>query len=243
MGAPKKYHTEEERLAAKRQQNAAAETKRRRAAGMAEKKVYATDEERIAADLESKRKYREANKDRINAQTRLSRAAQRERGEGTYAGYLADMTPERRAELRTVRKEYYSANREKIKVSKRASYLKKAELYVWKTIKKRAEKSGIPFNIEVSDVVAPEFCPVLGIRLQRLPGLEMRDEAPSVDRLIPELGYVKGNVIVISFRANRIKNDATIEELQKVANFYETLLYRSDLPISKLNEEGDGDDN
>lgn len=44
--------------------------------------------------------------------------------------------------------------------------------------------------------------------------------SPSLDKIVPELGYVKGNIVVVSLRANQIKSDATIEELQAVAKFY-----------------------
>lgn len=44
--------------------------------------------------------------------------------------------------------------------------------------------------------------------------------APSIDKIIPALGYVPGNVMVISLRANTLKNNATLAELQTlVANF------------------------
>ena len=48
------------------------------------------------------------------------------------------------------------------------------------------------------------------------------DNSPSIDRLIPELGYIKGNVNVISLRANIIKNNATKDELIKIANWMES---------------------
>ena len=59
------------------------------------------------------------------------------------------------------------------------------------------------------------MCPVLGIPLVIGEGA-CSDNSPSIDRIIPELGYVKGNIKVISRRANRIKNDATPDELFKV---------------------------
>ncbi|WP_145960516.1 hypothetical protein [Novosphingobium meiothermophilum] len=46
--------------------------------------------------------------------------------------------------------------------------------------------------------------------------------SPSLDRIEPELGYVPGNTIVISNRANRLKSDATIDELRAIASFYAT---------------------
>jgi len=85
-----------------------------------------------------------------------------------------------------------------------------------------AKKRGLPFDLTPDDVSIPEKCPVLGIPLSRGVGVRT-DNSPSLDRIIPSLGYVKGNVIVVSMRANRIKNDATLEELRTIAAFYSRL--------------------
>jgi hypothetical protein len=87
-------------------------------------------------------------------------------------------------------------------------------------IKGRCKKANIPFNLEISDIKIPEFCPILGIKLQKsyIQGNPL-PSSPSVDRHIPELGYIKGNISIISFRANRIKNDATFEELKKIMDY------------------------
>ena len=63
----------------------------------------------------------------------------------------------------------------------------------------------------------PEFCPVLGIALQPNDKAGPIDSSPSLDRIAPSLGYVPGNVRVISFRANRLRADATAAELRLVA--------------------------
>lgn len=81
--------------------------------------------------------------------------------------------------------------------------------------RKRAVKLGLPFDIQPDDVLVPEVCPVLGARL----GCGGRENSPTLDRLIPQLGYVRGNVRVISFRANRLKSDASPEELQAILNY------------------------
>ena len=81
--------------------------------------------------------------------------------------------------------------------------------------KTRAKQKGLPFNLEVGDVLVPTLCPALGIPLAIGSGM-CSDNSPSIDRVIPELGYVKGNINVISRRANRIKNDATPDELYRV---------------------------
>lgn len=109
-------------------------------------------------------------------------------------------------------------NRQLQKARYRANPAKAA----WASALERARKAGIPFDITVEDIVIPEHCPVLGIPLQTNEGLA-RDNSPSLDKIVPERGYVKGNIIVISNRANRIKYDATVDELQKVANYYAAL--------------------
>ena len=70
----------------------------------------------------------------------------------------------------------------------------------------RARKRGLPFNLTKEDLAVPEFCPVLGIRLVPRQG-KLADNCPSVDRVNPVKGYVKGNVAVISWLANRLKSD------------------------------------
>ena len=79
-----------------------------------------------------------------------------------------------------------------------------------------SKRKNLPCNIEESDLAIPDYCPVLGIPIFFTEGNGPKPNSPSIDRLKPELGYVKGNVNVISQKANRIKNDATLEELGKV---------------------------
>lgn len=86
--------------------------------------------------------------------------------------------------------------------------------------KARAAKAGVPFNITPDDIFIPQLCPVLGLPL--LVGQnQATDQSPSLDRVIPLLGYVRGNIIVVSNRANRIKSNATVPELRAVADFFE----------------------
>jgi hypothetical protein len=101
----------------------------------------------------------------------------------------------------------------------RASKLRAArpEWALWSSAKQRAQKAGVPFEIAVEDVVIPPCCPVLGIPLKRKLGRGGGDSSPSLDRIIPERGYVLGNIAVISNKANRIKSNATPEELDRVA--------------------------
>lgn len=95
----------------------------------------------------------------------------------------------------------------------RAAHL---ERHIWSETRSRATRNDVPFSITVADVVIPERCPVLGCSIWRDGGTR-RDTSPSIDRLIPKLGYIPGNVFVVSWRANRIKNDGTADEHERIA--------------------------
>lgn len=83
--------------------------------------------------------------------------------------------------------------------------------------KTRAKKRGLEFNLELEDIIIPEHCPVLGLKLEQ--GGFNSPNSPSLDRVDNSKGYVKGNVRVISHRANSIKRDATLEELQAICEY------------------------
>jgi hypothetical protein len=87
-------------------------------------------------------------------------------------------------------------------------------------IKYRAKKQGLDFTITKKDLVVPEFCPVLGIKLEVGYGKNYnRGCSPSVDRFDNNIGYTPENIRVISYRANRLKCDATVEELHHVIKY------------------------
>jgi hypothetical protein len=88
--------------------------------------------------------------------------------------------------------------------------------------KRRAKKHGLQFSITLKDIVIPELCPYLQLRLKLDEG-PLSDNSPSLERIIPFLGYVPGNVEVISYRANRIKSNGTVEEHEKIAARMRTL--------------------
>lgn len=84
---------------------------------------------------------------------------------------------------------------------------------LWHLAKHRAKTEGVVFSITDTDILIPDVCPLLGVKLL-LDG--PKNYRPSLDRIIPDLGYVPGNVWVVSFRGNRLKNDATPDELQRM---------------------------
>ena len=85
--------------------------------------------------------------------------------------------------------------------------------------KKRARKRGLPFDLKRTDIVIPEYCPVLGIPLFKNAG-RVGNNSPTIDRIDPAKGYTKDNILVISYRANKLKGDATLDELKRIYSFF-----------------------
>ncbi len=91
------------------------------------------------------------------------------------------------------------------------------DIVLWSSAKHRAKVLGIPFSITLEDILIPEFCPILGIRLERNKNTRgPRLNSPTLDRRDNELGYVPGNIAVISYKANTCKSDLTKEQLKKL---------------------------
>lgn len=68
-------------------------------------------------------------------------------------------------------------------------------------------------------------CPVFGCAIHA--GGAKDDCKAELDRLIPSKGYVRGNVRWISSRANRLKSDASIDELKKILKYMEEQIEHS----------------
>lgn len=120
------------------------------------------------------------------------------------------------------------ANRSRIKEWERSASLNNyhrlrktnPEYLLHKWAKVRARKKQLPFNITPKDIFIPQYCPILGIELKP-DDRGFRSSSPSLDRITPELGYVKGNIQVISLRANLLKRDASLEDLIKLGQWAE----------------------
>ena len=96
--------------------------------------------------------------------------------------------------------------------TKRAHYLKNPLDYKFREAQRRAKKRGLEFDITIDDIVIPDYCPLLGMKLEvNTQGAQYN--SPSLDRIDSSRGYTKDNIWVISHRANTVKNDASLEEL------------------------------
>lgn len=117
--------------------------------------------------------------------------------------------------FRAKRRAFRMRHLERLKLVDKEWRDKNPSKVMWKSAKTRAKKYGMAFDISVDDVVIPERCPILGIKLRD----GTVDGRATIDKKIPSLGYVKGNVSVISHRANRLKSDASLEELYAILNY------------------------
>ena len=107
------------------------------------------------------------------------------------------------------RKSYDSKFKELIYSQKRSSRLRNFTHAMWKAAKTR----GIEFNIEESDIIIPEVCPLLEVPFE-FGTKASYDYSPSLDRIDNSKGYIKGNIWVISKKSNTMKSSATLQELQ-----------------------------
>lgn len=123
-----------------------------------------------------------------------------------------------------VRREWSKNNRKKSNDILRKYLKANPEFSLFVSAKARAKKYGKPFGISRKDIVIPEVCPVLGIPLFKSGQKHSMGNSPSLDAIVPTLGYVPGNIAVISHRANTIKTNATPGELRKVADWLERQL-------------------
>lgn len=109
----------------------------------------------------------------------------------------------------------YRQKNKNIIAQKKQIYLdsKPKKRLLW-AAKKRAKEQKIPFSITEDDIMIPTHCPYLGIELHSSARRgEPRTNILSLDKIKPELGYVKNNIEVISHLANTMKSNATEEQL------------------------------
>ncbi len=95
---------------------------------------------------------------------------------------------------------------------------------LYNRLKASAKKRNIPFDLTQTDILhldLPITCPILGIPLKYNRG-KQEDDSYSIDRIDSTRGYVSDNIIVVSWRANRLKNNATDIEMKQLAEFYHT---------------------
>lgn len=116
-------------------------------------------------------------------------------------------------ERRVIRMKTFPEERQKYLEQKRQEFLRDYKRNMLAGAKRRAFNRGIDFNITEEDIIIPSICPILEVPL--IIGTKGNYEySPSLDRIDNSKGYIKGNIQVISKKANSMKNSATLGELK-----------------------------
>jgi hypothetical protein len=113
---------------------------------------------------------------------------------------------------------YYLKHRDVLREKSRLRFRNDPRWFLLRGARHRSRQLGLPFELSVADIVIPEYCPILNVKL-----VPKTRYTPSLDRLIPSKGYVKTNIWVISKIANQMKSDSTLEEQRKFAEWVKTL--------------------
>lgn len=146
--------------------------------------------------------YYQANKEKIKARAKVYHQTRyKERWENATEEELAERR--RKVNERTAKTKPWLTRRKR-----------RPEAHLFNIAKQRSKKKNIEFSITVEDLKVPEVCPLLGIKLDSYS--DDIDVHPSIDRIDSSKGYIKGNVWIISHKANRVKSDATADELVKI---------------------------
>ena len=126
---------------------------------------------------------------------------------------------ENKERVRKTKQEYYLRNKKEINEKNKTNAIQwrinNPDLAMLNSAKHRSRINNLPFDLELIDIDLPTHCPVLGIPLvtHAGKGKNIQKDSYSLDRIDPSKGYTKGNVQVISGLANRMKQNATPEEL------------------------------
>ena len=101
---------------------------------------------------------------------------------------------------------------------RRKAYQKNIISELYNHAKQRAKDKNLEFNITKNDILIPELCPVFGSKIS----FNEKQNCPTLDRIDSTKGYTKNNIMVISFRANRLKNNGSIDDFKKIISYMES---------------------
>ena len=208
-----------------------------------EEKIYKTS----AAQRAANRKWQKENKEKCKLAYQKYRQSKKGKEARKRAKQKYESKPEVKEKKKLARKAYRQRPevKERIKQQKKEYYkTPKGKEYLRRKRNKRnfvpkllvgvrkrcrialSKGIDIPYNLDIEYIksILPKdmLCPALGVKI--IPGGGSTKNSPSIDRIFPEKGYVKGNVVIVSFEANAIKFTATPDEIIKVGKFYKKLL-------------------
>lgn len=211
MGRPPKFYSDVELAALRDRRNELRREEyrldggKRRADNKAWKDAH---RERVRkAGREYQRRVRKLNPERVRWLTREWRRKNIEKARESYKKWY---------------KKYGAEYTRKWHAAKRKT---SPERYLLFNARARAKKGNMSFNITLDDVTIPKMCPVLGIKMEVGHGKKncfFNPSSPSLDRFDSSKGYIKGNVFVISWRANMLKRDGTLDEFRRIVKYMES---------------------
>lgn len=111
-----------------------------------------------------------------------------------------------------------SQGREKQRLRKLETARDNPRYYLYWNAKARAKRKNVPFTISLDDITLPDYCPILGIKLENN-RFKVQSNSYTLDRIIPRLGYTRDNIMVISHLANTMKSSADPETLKRFAEW------------------------
>ena len=167
---------------------------------------------------------------------------QKERDRASNRKWWTSLPEEQKERDRASKREWYASRSEEQKQRDRESkgrYLERLDLdglrllkiqSMCRSARYRAEKKILPFNLTQQDIAdvwpKDDYCPALRIPLRVRPGSKIpTNNSPNLDRIIPRLGYVKGNIAVVSKLANSIMSSARPSEVIKVGKWFDEKYY------------------
>lgn len=152
---------------------------------------------------------------------------QKERARATWKKWYASLPEEQKEEQLKLKREYNKKREASLNLDQRR-HKKIGNMY--SHAKRRAKDKDLPFNLIKQDIAdvwpKDDYCPALRIALRiRRGGGGPTDNSPNLDRIIPRLGYVKGNIAVVSRLANQIMSSARPSEVIKVGKWFDEKYY------------------
>jgi hypothetical protein len=172
---------------------------------------------------EQKKKYIE----RVRKYSASLSEEQKEKYKKKKIEYRASLSEEQKKKWKKWKREYSIKREASLDLDQRRNR-KIGHMYIH--AKKRAQDRNLPFNIIKQDIAdawpKDDYCPALRIALRIRRGNKgPTDNSPSLDRVIPHLGYVKGNIAVVSRLANQIMSSARPSEVIKVGKWFDEKYY------------------
>ena len=127
---------------------------------------------------------------------------------------------ENKEKLKKYQKEYLARPETRQLVNERACkyYQNKPEYYMLARAKRRAKQLNLAFDLTLEDIYIPKVCPIFQIPLSLSNGVQSPN-SPSLDKIDPLKGYIKGNVRVISNAANFRKSDMSIHQCERLLHY------------------------